>query len=524
MALSLESAASLLFEHGLLREIITRDGWTLNPADVADSQKQFAGLTYSTKEVRQGSMLVCKGNFKPQYLNGVDEAGLAAYVATEDFSEYTAAPGLIVNNASQALSLLAAAYYDYPQDELTVIGITGTKGKTTTAYFTQAMLNALSGGKCALFSSAENCVDGKHYVESDLTTPESLDSFRMMRQARDNGMEYLVMEVSSQAYKVNRVYGLHFDVAGFLNISPDHVSPIEHPTFEDYLYCKRQIIANTSALVLGAECDHVRLLLQDAHLNDVPVTLFGTEDSTLPDDGQTTPLGLITVGAADERHENFDITIFGDARGSISLAMDGDFNYLNAAAAIALIEAAGVPFDTEVAIPALEQVRITGRMEELKDSQSNTYAIVDYAHNGISVKSLLDFVDMRWGKQDPVITLVTGSAGGKALDRRQEMVEAAQHRIDEFIFTSDDPDRESPQDICEAMASYITDVNVNSTIILDRAEAIETAIQQARDDKSGRLHVILALGKGEERWIKVQGRHVEYEGDAQLVTRLFQQH
>ena len=110
-----------------------------------------------------------------------------------------------------------------------MVGITGTKGKTTTAYLTQAMLNGCSGGKCALFSSVDNCLDGHTYVESDLTTPESMDAFRMMREAVDNGMEYLVMEVSSQAYKVDRVFGLTFDVAAFLNISPDHISPIEHP-------------------------------------------------------------------------------------------------------------------------------------------------------------------------------------------------------------------------------------------------------------------------------------------------------
>lgn len=115
-----------------------------------------------------------------------------------------------------------------------------------------------------MFSSVDNCLDGHTYVESDLTTPESMDAFRMMREAADNGMKYLVMEVSSQAYKVDRVYGLTFDVAAFLNISPDHISPIEHPTFEDYLYCKRQIIVNAKSLVLGADSLHADLLREDA--------------------------------------------------------------------------------------------------------------------------------------------------------------------------------------------------------------------------------------------------------------------
>lgn len=141
-------------------------------------------------------------------------------MAETEYSAATATPGLIVNDARKAMSLLSAAFYGYPQNELTVIGVTGTKGKTTTSYFTQALINAVSGGKAALFSSVDNCLDGHTYVESDLTTPESMDAFRMMREAADNGMKYLVMEVSSQAYKVDRVYGLTFDVAAFLNISP----------------------------------------------------------------------------------------------------------------------------------------------------------------------------------------------------------------------------------------------------------------------------------------------------------------
>ena len=279
MALTLASAADLLKEHHLLREIIQGDVWTDDPARIASADEPFAGITYDTRKVTQGTLLCCKGRFKAEYLNGIDEAGLAAYVAETEYSAATAAPGLIVNDARKAMSLLSAAFYGYPQNELTVIGVTGTKGKTTTSYFTQALINAVSGGKAALFSSVDNCLDGHTYVESDLTTPESMDAFRMMREAADNGMEYLVMEVSSQAYKVDRVYGLTFDVAAFLNISPDHISPIEHPTFEDYLYCKRQIIANAKSLVLGADSLHADLLREDAAAAGIGATTFALHDA-----------------------------------------------------------------------------------------------------------------------------------------------------------------------------------------------------------------------------------------------------
>ena len=201
MALTLASAARLLSEYGLLREIIQGDAWTLDVQTINGFDKPFGSITYDTRQVVSGTLLCCKGRFKAEYLNGIDDRGLAAYVAENDFSATTTAPGLIVNDARKAMSLLSAAFYGHPQDQLKVVGITGTKGKTTTAYLTQAMLNGCSGGKCALFSSVDNCLDGHTYVESDLTTPESMDAFRMMREAVDNGMEYLVMEVSSQAYK-----------------------------------------------------------------------------------------------------------------------------------------------------------------------------------------------------------------------------------------------------------------------------------------------------------------------------------
>lgn len=510
MSVSLHSAATLLYEQGLLHEIILGDLWTLDPSDIPDSGKPFTSVTYNTKEVTPGSLLFCKGRFKPEYMQGVDDRGLGTYVATQDLSAYTKAPGLIVSDASKAMSLLSAMFFGYPQDELTVIGVTGTKGKTTTSYFTQAIISAASGGKAALFSSVDNCLDGHTYVESDLTTPESLDAFRMMRQAVDNGMEYLVMEVSSQAYKVSRVYGLEFDVAAFLNISPDHISPIEHPTFEDYLYCKRQLVANTGALVLGAECEHRGLIGQDAALAGVPVTTFALDD----------PAADVVAVPADERHTAFSIRAFGEDLGTVSLALDGDFNYANAAAAVALAAAAGVDVGPE-SLKAMESVRISGRMEEFGDGDGNVLAIVDYAHNYASVKALLDFVDQRYGERDPEVTLVTGSAGDKAFDRRQEMVEAAQDRIAHLILTHEDTDTESIAGICRTMLGYVTNPALDASIILNRTEALETALADARRRAAaGRMQIVLVIGKGNERWLKVNNRHMPYEGDDAVVERV----
>lgn len=587
--LSLDEACNILLKQNLLREIIQNKSaqkhddlthendqtWSIDASDFSAHSKPYSHITYDSRDIKPNTLLFIKGNFKPEYLKDADKNGLNAYVAQDCYAEYTNAVGLIVTDVHKAMSLLSAAFFNNPQEKLTTIGITGTKGKTTTAYFTHAILNAHSNGKAALFSSVDNCLDGKTYVESDLTTPESLDAFRMMSQAVENGMKYLVMEVSSQAYKVNRVYGLHFNVAAFLNISPDHISPIEHPTFEDYLYCKRQIVKNTDALVLNADCAHADLLLQDAKQNGVKVTTFSrihkeeldgntcnctecsdysdihpyensekypelvlpryvaipelqeSQESDESQESQELPSSqehciAILEGEASE-YVNQDMPNY-SAIDKFNLKIAGDFNYENATAAIAIANALSINENTDQkALHAIENVQISGRMEVFKDTKSNTVAIVDYAHNYISTKSVVDFVYDKYGNNDLRITLVTGSTGDKAVDRRKEIVQAAQDRINQFVFTQEDTNVEDEMDICKYMQSCVTNPNVESRIIINRAEAIEYSVEEARKDarENNRLNIILAIGKGDERWIKVHNKHVPYEGDSFIIKRLF---
>ena len=514
MPLTLRTAARLLSDHGLLREVIHDDRWMMQVPDDPAADVPFSAITYDTRTVDGGSLLVCKGRFRPEYLDGLDGRGLAAYVADTDYSAATRAPGLIVDDPRKALSLLSAEFYGRPQDELTVIGITGTKGKTTTAYLVHAILNDYSNQRAALFSSEQTCLDGRTYTDSKLTTPESLDAFRMMRQAADNGMRYLVMEVSSQAYKVHRVHGLTFDIGAFLNISPDHISPIEHPTFEDYLHCKRQLITNSKTLVVNADCDHMQLLRQDAVHAGIPVVDFSVHG---PDDGCKTA-HAITATADGSDPDDFRVAIRNHDAGTFRLRLPGDCNIANAAAAMAIATAAGVPADSP-ALHAVETVTVPGRMEVLADPDTRTWAIVDYAHNFASVAALLDFVDSRYGADQPYITLVTGAAGNKAIGRRREIVEAAQHRIGRFVFTAEDTDTEPYEDICNDMLRHVTNPDVDARIVVDRVTALTEAIRDARSNPE-RWDMVLVIGKGHERWIKDRNRHMPYEGDDKVVSRL----
>lgn len=538
MSITIQQASTLLQEHGLLREIIVQGSYTLEAQALPNASKPITTLTYDSRTVNAHSMLVCKGNFDPDYLQGLDQRGLLAYVAEHDYSHLTAAVGLIVHDPRKALSVLSSAFYNHPERELTIVGITGTKGKTTTSHYIHAILQAYSGNKAALFTSIYNCLDGVHMQESDLTTPESLDAFAMMRQAVDNGMQYLVMEISSQAYKVDRVFNLHFDVGTFLNISPDHISDIEHASFEDYLYCKRQIIANSTHVVLNANCEYCPLLLQDANHANAPVSLFdfGSINST----GETP---TVSAHMIDETHSAASVYDHTQSQsiGTFRLHMPGDFNYENMLAALCIARALGIASD-DPALQAVEKVTVEGRMQVYEDSETNTIAIVDYAHNYASVKALLDYVQAQYGKHDgtventqstlasaatqapnapehcPRITLVTGSAGNKAIDRRKEIIDAAQHRVSRIVLTTEDTDTEPNEQIIAQMHSYVTNPSLDVVEMIDRAQAVQYAVNQALQREG--LDVLLFIGKGNERWIKMERHHVAYEGDDRIVERL----
>ena len=221
--LTLNQAANILKQDQLLREIVIDNDWRFEiPANLKDRKLQF--LSYDSRRIEPDTLFMCKGlHFNEKYLEDAIEKGAVACVtenvyAGKDQDQFVQ---LVVNDVQKAMALLAREFYNNPQRELKVIGFTGTKGKTTSVYFTRHLMNQVFNQKVAQLSSIAECLDGEHFEEAHLTTPESLDLFRMMRQAADNGMQYLIMEVSSQAYKKSRVYGLHFDIGVFLNISPN---------------------------------------------------------------------------------------------------------------------------------------------------------------------------------------------------------------------------------------------------------------------------------------------------------------
>ncbi len=447
-----------------------------------NKERIVKGLTFDSKEAVQDGIFVCKGaNFRVEYLKEALEGGCICYVAEKAYALPVNCSYMIVRDIRKAMPVLAALFYGTEEMPLKVSGITGTKGKTTTAYYLKAILDAWSvknGGRQTGLLSSVDTYDGHVLQPAQMTTPEALEIHRHMRSCADAGLEYLTMEVSSQALKYQRVRGMEFEVGVFLNISEDHISPSEHEDFRDYFSAKLSIFKQTKTACVNLDSDHREEILKAARLSQRVVT-FGTTGS--PDVwGHDIEMhnGRISFRVkTDTFHERF------------SLRMHGLFNVENALAAIAAAYAYGVP--AECMKEALSKVQVKGRMEEFESRDKKLVAIVDYAHNRLSFEKLYDSVY----KEYPGYRIVTvfGCPGGKALNRRRDLGLVSglfSHRV---YLTTDDPANESVTKISKEVSHYIEMVGCACCCVEDREEAIRQAIMEAEERT-----VILVLGKGSE--------------------------
>ncbi|WP_373841540.1 UDP-N-acetylmuramoyl-L-alanyl-D-glutamate--2,6-diaminopimelate ligase [Limosilactobacillus sp.] len=506
MELHVTPALALLREHHLLDHVSNLTDFTAT------------AVSYDSRQVKPGTLFFCKGNFLPKYLAMAKEKGAIAYVAEQEYPTGQGLPAIIVRDEQKAMALLGAAFYGFPQNDLFIIAITGTKGKTTTAYFADHILDRTTKRRVALFSTLDRILGHRpeDKFKSDLTTPESLDLFHDMRAAVNNGMTHLVMEVSSQAYKKRRVYGLKYDVGIFLNITPDHIGRNEHPTFADYLHCKEQLLVNSKVCVINAETQHFTDIYYTAKATTQPenIYLFARHGAhvKLPDNRQ---LDFEYRNDLENLHESeFQLAAISDhARqlkltGRYTTSVPGDYNEGNAVAAIIASGLAGASANDAMA--TLDHVHIKGRMEMISTKAHGTI-YVDYAHNYASTKRLLAFLERQThaGK----VTVVLGSAGDKGISRRPGLGKAlTEEHPDRIILTTDDPGFEDPRKIAETIDSYIDHDQVGTVdFIMDRETAIKNAI-----DHSVKDDIVVIAGKGEDPYQKIKGVNVPYASDSKI--------
>ena len=437
-------------------------------------------VSCDSREVIPGTLFICKGaHFKADFLSDAARRGAFAYVSETPYPE-VGLPCIHASDLRQAMARLAVKYYNDPAQKLKVVGVTGTKGKSSTAYYLKYILDeylAPWGRTCGVISSIDTW-DGVERFESHLTTPEPLELQRHFYNALMSGMEYLVMEVSSQALKYHRTLGVSFAAAAFLNIGTDHISPIEHPDFDDYFHSKLKLFSQTGLSCVNLDCGHAREVLEAAQ--SVPGAAVFTFSRQNP---------AASVYGHDVRKVGGDIIFQVDAArlgGQYRLTMPGLFNVDNALAAIAICQGLGIPGDAVRA--GLAKARVPGRMEVYSSENGDVVAIVDYAHNRMSFETLFRSTAQEYpGRR---IVAVFGCPGKKAFARRRDLGEVAGEHSDLVILTEEDSGEEDTLSICREIAEH---VSCQCRIEPNRGEAIRQAVLSCHEPS-----VLLITGKGAE--------------------------
>ncbi|MBR4947501.1 MAG: UDP-N-acetylmuramoyl-L-alanyl-D-glutamate--2,6-diaminopimelate ligase [Clostridiales bacterium] len=454
--------------------------------------KEITSVEYDSRKVSVGSLFVCVQGFT------VDGHSFASKACEKDASAIvvdsnrTGFPEeeldalakqydiciVEIEDTHKHLAYLCANFYEHPENRLAVFGITGTKGKTTTAFMLREILEK-SGRDTGLIGTVCNIIAGKK-THAAHTTPESRELFEMMDTLTRFGSEDLVMEVSSQALKLDRVRGITYRTAAFTNLYEDHIAPNEHPDMEDYITCKLRIFDSCETGILNADCtaaDRVKGYCKDK----VKLITYGIDNDAdfVARDLRPERRGHVTgtVFTLDSEYFNCDIFV----------ALPGKFNVYNALCAICSAVSEGI--DIEVIKTALAGISVPGRMQPV-ENDFGVNILVDYAHNAAALESVLDTLkEYTTGR----IITVFGCGGNRSRTRRFEMGEVSGNMSDYTVITSDNPRNEEPAAIIEDIITGISKTEGKYEIEPDRSKAIKLAINMAEEGDT-----VLIAGKGHE--------------------------
>lgn len=464
---------------------------------------EVTDLVYDSRKVAQGSVFVCiKGAVVDghTFLPSVCKAGAAAVVVQDEVEVPDGVTVIRVPDTRLALAELSAAYFGHPAEQLKTIGITGTKGKTTTTYMIKSILEH-AGYRVGLIGTIETII-GETHIPAVNTTPESYVIQESFRKMVDAGIDVVVMEVSSQGLKLHRVGGFVFDIGIFTNLEPDHIGPNEHASFEEYMECKGMLFKQCRLGIVNADDEHTEKLLAG---HTCEIETYGLSEKA---DLRAADMELIKG----KGYLGVKYHAKGLVDCPVEIHVPGRFSVYNSLTAIAVCHHFKVT--TENIQSALRAAKVKGRIEIVKVSDDFTL-MIDYAHNAMSLKSLLSTLQ----EYEPGrLVCLFGCGGNRSKMRRYEMGEVSGNMADLTIITSDNPRYEEPQAIINDIKIGMSKTDGKFVEIADRKEAIRYAIAHAKPGD-----VIVLAGKGHEDYQEICGvkHHMdERELIAEVVAEL----
>ncbi len=442
-------------------------------------------IVNDSRKVSKGCLFFCiKGAVTDghQYVPEVVEKGAKVLVVQDAVEAPADVTVLKVQDSRYAMALIAAAWYGHPAEKMKIIGVTGTKGKTTITYMIKSILEA-AGHKTGLIGTIETII-GDRKIPASNTTPESITIQRYFAQMAQEGCDCVVMEVSSQGLMLHRTAGFTFEIGVFTNLEPDHIGPAEHKSFEEYLNCKAMLFRQCRLGIMNADDEHLDEILKG---HTCEVETFGFCDTA---DFRASEAKLVSgPGYLGIRYH-----VTGKRNFHVEIDIPGIFSIYNSLAAIAVCDRFGVKEAQMTA--ALQTAKVKGRIEMIKVSDTFTL-MIDYAHNAMALKSLLTTLKEYQPKR---LVCVFGCGGNRARSRRFEMGEVSGKYADFTIITSDNPRFEEPEAIIDDIVTGIEKTNGTYIRITDRKEAIAYAIHHGQPGD-----VIVLAGKGHEDYQEIRG-------------------
>ena len=460
---------------------------------------EISDICYDSRKVKVGSLFICLSGFNfdgHDYIDSAIENGAKAVLVEKDI--YRDDITIIkVSSTRRLLSKISINYFDNPIKNMKSIAITGTKGKTTTSFMIKNILEE-DNKKVGVIGTMGVFFGDKHYSTVN-TTPESYDIQKYLREMVNDGVEYLVMEVSSQALKVGRVDGMVFDYGIFTNLSEDHIGENEHKDMEEYVYCKSLLFKMCKNGIFNMDDNYYHDMIKECTCN---IYTYGHDKEA----------SLVIDDVKLLRKENFiglEMTTSGVVNDKFLVNTPGEFSAYNSACAIVVTYLLGCNIDNIK--KALSRVAVRGRVEIVPVSDKYT-VIIDYAHNGVSTESIL--TTMRKYNPKRIISLF-GCGGNRSKDRRYDMGEVSGKYADFTIITEDNSRFEDVNDIMNDIEVGIKKTNGKYIKIPDRRTAIGYAIDNAMEGD-----IILILGKGHETYQEKNGERTHFD-DREEVLKLF---